>query len=205
MPPSPPLCRSRSTSPHNSGRCATSMSSRSSQPSCATATPAHAPSSDSLRVLRKLTISHRCDSYWATCCKYALRNDMMGCMKRGYVRVSTTDQDLALQVDELKAAGCERMYEDKRTGKNADRPGLKRLLREVEPGDVVIVYKLDRMSRSVRDLLNICHDLDGRGVEFRSLNDPIDTTTALGRCFFQMVAVFAELERSFIVERTTAG
>jgi len=126
-------------------------------------------------------------------------------MKRGYVRVSTTDQDLALQVDELKAAGCERMYEDKRTGKNADRPGLKRLLREVEPGDVVIVYKLDRMSRSVRDLLNICHDLDGRGVEFRSLNDPIDTTTALGRCFFQMVAVFAELERSFIVERTTAG
>jgi DNA invertase Pin-like site-specific DNA recombinase len=126
-------------------------------------------------------------------------------MKRGYARVSTTDQDLDLQRAELKAAGCAKVYEDKLSGKSADRPGLKKLLREVQRGDVVIVYKVDRMSRSVRDLLNITHDLGQRGVEFRSLHDPIDTTNGLGRAFFQLVAVFAELERSFIVERTAAG
>jgi DNA invertase Pin-like site-specific DNA recombinase len=126
-------------------------------------------------------------------------------MKRGYARVSTTDQDLEVQIAELKTAGVEKLYTDKATGKNADRPGLKKLLREVEADDVVIVYKLDRMSRSVRDLLNITHDLGQHQVEFRSLHDSIDTTSAMGRCFFQLVAVFAELERSFIVERTSAG
>jgi DNA invertase Pin-like site-specific DNA recombinase len=122
----------------------------------------------------------------------------------GYARVSTDDQDLTVQVEALKAAGCKPIYDEKHTGKTAG-PKLKRLLREVKPGDVVVVYKLDRMSRSVRDMLNITHDLDQMGVEFRSLHDPIDTTTAIGRCFFQMVAVFAELERSFIIERTSAG
>jgi len=124
---------------------------------------------------------------------------------RAYARISTDTQDLAVQRGELKAWGAERIYEDTATGKNADRPGLKRLLREVEAGDVVLIYKLDRISRSVRDLLNISHELGQRGVELRSLHDPIDTTSAMGRCFFQMVAVFAELERSFIVERTAAG
>lgn len=126
-------------------------------------------------------------------------------VKRGYARISTDSQDLKVQRAELTAAGAAKIYEDTATGKNADRPGLKRLLRDVEAGDVILVFKLDRMSRSVRDLLNISHELGQRGVELRSLHDPIDTTTAMGRGFFQLIAVFAELERSFIVERTAAG
>jgi DNA invertase Pin-like site-specific DNA recombinase len=128
-------------------------------------------------------------------------------MMRAYARVSTDAQDLAVQIAELIAAGVnpKHLYQDKATGKNADRPGLKRLLREVESGDVVVVFKVDRISRSVRDLMNLSHDFAERGVELRSLHDPIDTTTAMGRSFFQMVAVFAELERSLVLSRTAAG
>ncbi|MDQ6878312.1 MAG: recombinase family protein [Candidatus Dormibacteraeota bacterium] len=135
-------------------------------------------------------------------------------VKRGYARVSTDAQDLALQIEGLQAVGCTKIYQDKATGKNAERPGLKRLLREVEDGDQVVVYKLDRVARSLRDLLNITFDLGRRGIGFRSLHDPIvidggqgddPMAQAMAEAQFQMIGVFAQLERAFIVGRTSAG
>jgi DNA invertase Pin-like site-specific DNA recombinase len=135
-------------------------------------------------------------------------------MKRGYARVNTVDQDLAVQIGELKAAGCGRVYGDKQSGKDTQRPGLKRLLREVQPGDQIVVYKIDRVARSLRDLLNITFDLGQRGIGFRSLHDPINIdgnqgddpmAQAMADAQFQMLGVFAQLERAFIVGRTSAG
>lgn len=135
-------------------------------------------------------------------------------MRRGYARVSTTQQDFAIQVEELKAAGCERIYDDKTTGTTLDRPGLKRLMREVQAGDEVLVYKLDRGFRSLRDMLNVLYDLRERSISFRSLHDPINVdgahesdpvAAAMARAQLQMLGVFAELERAFIVGRTSAG
>jgi DNA invertase Pin-like site-specific DNA recombinase len=134
---------------------------------------------------------------------------------RGYVRVSTTAQDLKVQKAELVAAGVspDRIYEDKATGKNADRPGLKKLREQVQPGDQVVVYKIDRVARSLRDLLNVTYELGQRGVGFRSLHDPINIdghtddpmAQAMADAQFQMLGVFAQLERAFIVGRTAAG
>lgn len=135
-------------------------------------------------------------------------------VKRGYARVSTTQQDLEVQIEGLKAAGCATIYQDKLSGKSADRPGLQRLLREVEPGDQVIVFKLDRVARSLRDLLNVTFDLSQRGIGFRSLHDPINIdgdqgddpmAKAMADAQFQMLGVFAQLERAFIIGRTSAG
>lgn len=134
--------------------------------------------------------------------------------KRGYARVSTDAQDLDLQVEALHAAGCSKIYQDKLSGRNAERPGLQRLLREVESGDQVVVYKLDRVARSLRDLLNITFDLSQRHIGFRSLHDPINIdgnqgddpmAQAMADAQFQMLGVFAQLERAFIVGRTSAG
>jgi DNA invertase Pin-like site-specific DNA recombinase len=134
---------------------------------------------------------------------------------RGYVRVSTTAQDLKVQKAELVAAGVspDRIYEDKATGKNADRPGLKKLREQVQPGDQVVVYKIDRVARSLRDLLNVAYELGQKGVGFRSLHDPINIdghsddpmAQAMADAQFQMLGVFAQLERAFIVGRTAAG
>lgn len=123
----------------------------------------------------------------------------------GYARVSTADQSLNLQLDALNAYGCERIYTEKASGGKDDRKELKAALDALRPGDVFVVYKLDRLARSTVKLITTLDEIKGRGVEFVSLNDKIDTTTAAGKAFFGMLAVFAEFERNVIVERTNEG
>ncbi|HBL8043388.1 TPA: recombinase family protein [Escherichia coli] len=123
----------------------------------------------------------------------------------GYARVSTGDQNLDLQKNALIRAECELVFEDMASGKNARRPGLKRALRRLRPGDVLVVWKLDRLGRSVRDLITLVSELQARGVNFRSLTDSIDTSTPAGRFFFHVMSALAEMERELIVERTKAG
>ncbi|MXF49328.1 helix-turn-helix domain-containing protein [Raoultella sp. Lac2] len=123
----------------------------------------------------------------------------------GYARVSTGDQNLDLQKNALIRAECEQIFEDTASGKNARRPGLKRALRRLRPGDVLVVWKLDRLGRSVRDLITLVSELQQRGGNFRSLTDSIDTSTAAGRFFFHVMSALAEMERELIVERTRAG
>jgi len=123
----------------------------------------------------------------------------------GYARVSTDDQDTAAQVAALKAGGCERIYREKASGGRWDRPELHRLLDQMRKGDVLVVWKLDRLSRSLRDVLTIMERLRDSGAGFRSLTEAIDMTTAAGRMMMQMVGVFAEFERAMLKERTKAG
>jgi Enterobacteriaceae phage serine recombinase len=125
-------------------------------------------------------------------------------MKYGYARVST--ETLALQVIALKNAGCKTVFRDKGlSGATTKRPALRRCLKKLRPGDVLIVWKLDRLGRSLRDLIAMLDDLRARGVGFRSLTEAIDTETPTGRAMWQMIGVLAELERSLISERTRAG
>lgn len=126
-------------------------------------------------------------------------------MKIGYARVSTKDQSLESQIDALQDAGCERIYQEKASGKSTNRPEYSRMLGDLREGDVVLVTKLDRISRSVRDLISLSDTLNGMGVDLVSLRDDVDTTTASGRLFFNMMAVLAEFERDLLVERTKAG
>lgn len=126
-------------------------------------------------------------------------------MQIGYVRVSTNDQNTALQRNALKCAGCELIFEDKISGKTSDRPGLKKLLKALSPGDTLIVWKLDRLGRSMRHLVTLIEELRQRGINFRSLTDSIDTSTPMGRFFFHVMGALAEMERELIVERTRAG
>ncbi len=123
----------------------------------------------------------------------------------GYARVSTNDQETATQVAALKAAGCERIYREKASGGRWDRPELHRLLDQLRKGDVLVVWKLDRLSRSLRDVLTIMERLGDSGAGFRSLTEAIDTTTPAGRMMMQMVGAFAEFERAMLRERTKAG
>ncbi len=123
----------------------------------------------------------------------------------GYARVSTDDQDTAVQVAALKAAGCKRIYREKASGGRWDRPQLHRLLEQLREGDVVVVWKLDRLSRSLRDVLILMERLGEAKAGFRSLTESIDTTTAAGRMMMHMVSVFAEFERAMLKERTKAG
>ena len=123
----------------------------------------------------------------------------------GYARVSTNDQETATQVAALKAAGCERTYREKASGGRWDRPELHRLLDQIRKDDVLVVWKLDRLSRSLRDVLAIMDRLSEAGAGFRSLTEAIDTTTPAGRMMMQMVGSFAEFERAMIRERTSAG
>lgn len=127
-------------------------------------------------------------------------------MKYGYARVSTDEQDPALQLEALKKAGCRETFTDHGiSGTARKRPALSRCLKKLQHGDTLTVWKLDRLGRSVRDVVNILHDLHSRGVEFVSLTEAIDTKTPLGRAMVHMVALVAELEHGFIVERTRAG
>ncbi|RIV20500.1 recombinase family protein [Fibrisoma montanum] len=126
-------------------------------------------------------------------------------MKIGYARVSTQDQKLSLQLDALKGAGCDRIYEEKASGAKADRPELMKLLEHVRQGDTVVIWKLDRLGRSLAHLVQLVSDLEKQGVGLISLNDPIDTTTAQGRLVFRIFASLAEFEREVIRERTNAG
>src|SRR5580698_9825323 len=123
----------------------------------------------------------------------------------GYARVSTDEQDTTSQVAALKAAGCERIYREKASGGRWDRPELHRLLDQLRKGDVLVVWKLDRLSRSLRDVLTIMERLGEAGAGFRSLTEAIDTTTAPGRMMMQMVGAFAEFERAILRERTKVG
>ncbi len=123
----------------------------------------------------------------------------------GYARVSTTDQDPALQLDALKAAGCIKTFTDRVSGALDSRPQLDRLLDQLRKGDTVVVWRLDRLGRSIRHLIAVVEDLAERGVGFRSLTENIDTTTSGGKLIFHVFAALAEFERDLIRERTNAG
>ncbi|ENS0251721.1 recombinase family protein [Klebsiella pneumoniae] len=123
----------------------------------------------------------------------------------GYARVSTGDQNLDLQKNALVRAECEQIFEDTASGKNSRRPGLRRAIRRLKPGDSLVVWKLDRLGRSVRDLITLVSELQDKGIHFRSLTDSIDTSTPAGRFFFHVMSALAEMERELIVERTRAG
>ena len=126
-------------------------------------------------------------------------------MKYGYARVSTEDQNPAMQLTALKKAGCKTVFKDEVTGAHVNRPALVRCLKKLETGDTLIVWKLDRLGRSLRDLITMLDDFRSKGVRFKSLTEAIDTETPTGRAMWQMIGVLAELERSLIVERTRAG
>jgi DNA invertase Pin-like site-specific DNA recombinase len=123
-----------------------------------------------------------------------------------YARTSTDDQTTALQLAALKKAGCQIIHADKGiSGTVRKRPALERCLAALESGDTLIVWKLDRLGRSLRDLIDMLDDLRERGVRFQSITEAIDTETPTGRAMWQLVGVLAELERSLITERTRAG
>jgi DNA invertase Pin-like site-specific DNA recombinase len=124
----------------------------------------------------------------------------------GYARVSTTDQKPALQLDALLGAGCERIFTDEGVSGGAKkRPQLDQALGLVKPGDVLVVWKLDRLGRSLSHLIDLTTDLGQRGIGFRSLSEAIDTTSAQGKLLLHMLGALAEFERSLIAERTRAG
>ena len=123
----------------------------------------------------------------------------------GYARVSTGQQDPGLQLDALTVAGCARIFTDAVSGKLDRRPELDKLLEVVLPGDVIVVWRLDRLGRSMKHLIDIIAEVGERGVGFRSLTEAIDTTTASGKLLFHIMGSLAEFERQLIVERTKAG
>ncbi len=129
----------------------------------------------------------------------------MGVMKLGYARVSTDDQNLDLQRDALKRAGCDRVYEEKASGGKTDRPELLRLLDAARVGDTFVVWRLDRVGRSLKHLIAVIEQLEGIGVGFQSVTESIDTTTPGGRLVFHVFGALAEFERALIRERTRAG
>jgi DNA invertase Pin-like site-specific DNA recombinase len=123
----------------------------------------------------------------------------------GYARVSTADQNLDLQLDALQRVGCERVFADKLSGARVDRSGLADALSHLRAGDTLVVWKLDRLGRTVRQLVTMVADLQGAGIQFRSVTDGIDTSTSAGRFFFHVMAALAEMERDLVRERTRAG
>ena len=123
----------------------------------------------------------------------------------GYARVSTAEQNLTLQTDALEAAGCERIFVETASGAQRDRPELQRALDYMRPGDTLVVWKLDRLGRSMRQLIDTVELLQSKGMGFRSLSETIDTTTAGGMLVFHVFAALAQFERAMIRERTRAG
>jgi DNA invertase Pin-like site-specific DNA recombinase len=126
-------------------------------------------------------------------------------MLMGYARVSTQDQDAAAQIAALKAAGCELFFEEKASGGRWDRPELHRLMGQLRKGDVLVVWKLDRLSRSLKDVLVLMERIAQAGAGFRSLTEAIDTNSPGGRMMMQIVGTFAEFERAMLRERTRNG
>jgi DNA invertase Pin-like site-specific DNA recombinase len=126
-------------------------------------------------------------------------------MKLGYARVSTKDQHLELQIDALTKAGCEKIYQDIASGARTERPALNEMINNLRPGDVLVIWKLDRLGRSLNHLIGLVNDLMKKNIGLQSLHDPIDTTTAQGRLSFNLFASLAEFERDLIRERTQAG
>ena len=123
----------------------------------------------------------------------------------GYARVSTDEQTTEGQLPALHAAKCKRIYQEHGSGKNMDRPELEKCLDRLEEGDTLVVWRLDRLGRSIRDLLDLTSQLEKKGVHFRSLKENFDTTTASGRLMFHFFAALTEFERGLITERTHAG
>ncbi|WP_420011062.1 recombinase family protein [Tateyamaria sp.] len=123
----------------------------------------------------------------------------------GYARVSTSEQKLEPQVDALKAAGCDNVFEDVISGAKAERPGLNEALAFLRKGDTLVVWKLDRLGRSMKHLVETVTNLGDRGVGFRSLTEGVDTTTTGGTLVFHLFGALAQFERDLIVERTQAG
>ncbi len=128
-------------------------------------------------------------------------------MKIGYARVSTKEQDLALQMDALEKAGCKpiNIFKEKASGAKADRPELQKMMGQIREGDVIVIWKLDRLGRSLRDLVNLVSKIQEKGAGLKSLTDQIDTTTPQGKLTFHLFAALAEFERDIISERTKAG
>lgn len=126
-------------------------------------------------------------------------------MKIGYARVSTEDQNLDAQRDQLRADGCTKIFEEKITGKKGRRPALDRALAALKPGDTLVVWKLDRLGRSLKNLVVLLHELESNGVCFRSISDGIDTGTPTGKLLFHMLGAVAEFEAALISERTVLG
>lgn len=126
-------------------------------------------------------------------------------MKIGYARVSTSDQEIASQIDELFEHGCEHVFSDTASGMKTDRPGLEKAMNKLREGDTFLVWRLDRVGRSISHLIEFVGDLKKRKISFVSLNDGVDTTSSAGRFFFHVLAALSEMERELIVERTRAG
>lgn len=126
-------------------------------------------------------------------------------MKYGYARVSTKDQSLDLQMDALKKAGCQKIFYEVAKGAKADRPEWLKLLNEISKGDTLVIWKFDRMGRSLHHLIQVVNELLAKEVAILSLNDPIDTTTIQGKFMFNIFASLAEFEKDLIRERTMAG
>lgn len=126
-------------------------------------------------------------------------------MRIGYARVSSRDQKLEIQSAALQKFGCEQVFMEKMSGARNDRPEMYKALSALKPGDKLIVWKLDRLGRSLNHLVTVVDDLRRRGIEFVSLNENIDTSTPSGRLFFHIMAALAEFERDLINERTEAG
>ena len=125
-------------------------------------------------------------------------------MKVGYARVSTADQNLESQIDALKKAGCEEFYKEKKSGVS-EREELEKALGYLREGDTLVVTKLDRLGRSLKQLIILTEGLKKRGIHFQSIDDGIDTSTSIGTFFFQVMGAFSELERNLIIERTQKG
>ena len=126
-------------------------------------------------------------------------------MKIGYARVSTTDQNLDLQIDALKEEGCEKFYYDKISGSTTTRPQFDEMKKQLREGDTVVVYKLDRLGRSLKHLVATIEEFNEGGISFKSLQDPVDTTSSQGKLIFNIFASLAEFERDIIRDRTNAG
>jgi DNA invertase Pin-like site-specific DNA recombinase len=126
-------------------------------------------------------------------------------MKMGYARVSTNDQDTQLQIDALTLAGCERIYEEKQSGFKKDRSELQQCLKSLREGDVLVVWKLDRLGRSLQHLIELVTDLESRQIGFQSLTENIDTISPTGKLIFHIFGSLAEFERGLIQERVKAG
>jgi len=123
----------------------------------------------------------------------------------GYARVSTQDQDLQLQIDALKQIGCEEIFTEKASGAQRNRPALKNALNYMRKGDTLVVWKLDRLARSLKQLIETIENLDKRKINFKSITEAMDTATTGGRLIYHIFAALSEFERSVILERTKAG
>src|SRR5258708_6880101 len=126
-------------------------------------------------------------------------------MRIGYARVSTRDQNLEMQLDALNKVGCKRIFTDKLSGAQLERPGLKEALSHLREADTLVVWKLDRLGRSVKGLVDLVNELEAQKVHFQSITDGVDTKTPAGRFFFHVMASLAQMERELIMERTRAG